>query len=409
MAATPELLARVAALPPIRDVPDVEVAEEARYDPAFSLRRFIRPYRRPLAAGFVLVVLDALATLAGPLLIKNGLDKGVANHSEQALFAASAIFLAITLLDWLDSIAQVMITGKTAERLLLALRVRIWAHLQRLSIDFYEREMAGRIMTRMTTDVDALSTLLQSGLINALVSLLTLVGVGVALILWNVELGLATLSVVLPLAVATLAYRRLSARAYERARERIAAVNANMQEGLSGVRESQAFVREGHNEASSSELAGGYLDARLARPAAGIPVLPVRRVPGRHGGGARPRLRLGAGRPGFAHLRRAGRIPALSRLVLQPHPAAVADLRLLSAGGGVDGADQQPHGHPAARVLTAGTRSGGAGAITGARRPPPRCEFGYPGTGPDRRALRGVDLEIAARPDRRPGRRNRGG
>ena len=264
MAATPELLARVAALPPVRDVPDVDVAGEARYDPAFSLRRFIRPYRRPLAVGFVLVVLDALATLAGPLLIKNGLDKGVANHSEQALFAASAIFLAITLLDWLDSIAQVMITGKTAERLLLALRIRIWAHLQRLSIDFYEREMAGRIMTRMTTDVDALSTLLQSGLINALVSLLTLVGVGVALILWNVELGLATLSVVLPLAVATIAYRRLSARAYERARERIATVNASMQEGLSGVRESQAFGRERHNEAQFKQLAGGYLDARLA-------------------------------------------------------------------------------------------------------------------------------------------------
>ena len=408
MAATPELLARVAALPPIRDVPDVEVAEEARYDPAFSLRRFIRPYRRPLAAGFVLVVLDALATLAGPLLIKNGLDKGVANHSEQALFAASAIFLAITLLDWLDSIAQVMITGKTAERLLLALRVRIWAHLQRLSIDFYEREMAGRIMTRMTTDVDALSTLLQSGLINALVSLLTLVGVGVALILWNVELGLATLSVVLPLAVATIAYRRLSARAYERARERIATVNASMQEGLSGVRESQAFGRERHNEAQFKELAGGYLDARLAAQRLVSLYFPF--VEFLADMAAVLVLGLGSVLVARGSLTSGELVGFLLYLDLffNPHPAAVPDLRLLSAGRRVDGADQQPHGHPASRFLTAGTRSRGARCDHRPHRPPPggvRLSGDRPGSP----GAAGRGPRDPARPDRRPGGRNRGG
>ncbi len=393
MAATPELLARVAALPPIRDVPDVEVAEEARYDPAFSLRRFIRPYRRPLAAGFVLVVLDALATLAGPLLIKNGLDKGVANHSEQALFAASAIFLAITLLDWLDSIAQVMITGKTAERLLLALRVRIWAHLQRLSIDFYEREMAGRIMTRMTTDVDALSTLLQSGLINALVSLLTLVGVGVALILWNVELGLATLSVVLPLAVATIAYRRLSARAYERARERIATVNASMQEGLSGVRESQAFGRERHNEAQFKELAGGYLDARLAAQRLVSLYFPF--VEFLADMAAVLVLGLGSVLVARGSLTSGELVGFLLYLDLFFNPIQQLSQTFDSyqqAGASM----AQINNLMATRPLVSSPPAPDLvepGAITGhiALR---QVEFGYPGTGPDRRALRGVDLEI---------------
>ncbi len=261
---TPELLERVAALEPADDDPQVDVEAEAAPDGAFSLRRFVAPYRWALAAGLGLVILDSLANLAGPLLIRHGLDSGVGRRSEQTLWWTSLIFLGVVLADWADSVAQVLVTGRTAERLLFALRVRIWSHLQRLSIDFYEREMGGRIMTRMTTDVDALSNLLQTGLISAVVALFTIAGVAVAMLVWNVELGLVALSVVLPLAVATVAYRRLSARAYERARERIAVVNASMQESLSGVRESQAFGRQNRNQRDFRRLAGGYLDARLA-------------------------------------------------------------------------------------------------------------------------------------------------
>jgi ATP-binding cassette, subfamily B, bacterial len=393
MTATPELLARVEALPPVQDVPDVDVAAEARYDPAFSLRRFIRPYRRPLAAGLVLVVLDALATLAGPLLIRNGLDKGVANQSEQALFAASAIFLVITLLDWIVSIAQVMVTGRTAERLLLALRIRIWAHLQRLSIDFYEREMAGRIMTRMTTDVDALSTLLQSGLINALVSLLTLVGVGTAMIVWNVELGLVTLSVVLPLAVATIAYRRLSARAYERARERIATVNASMQEGLSGVRESQAFGRERHNQEQFKLLAGGYLDARLAAQRLVSLYFPF--VEFLADMAAVLVLGLGSVLVARGSLTSGELVGFLLYLDLFFNPIqqlsqtfdsyqqAGASMRQINNLMATPPLVSPP---PAPEMVEPGVITGHI-ALAG-------VEFAYPGLGPDRRALRGVDLDV---------------
>ena len=82
--------------------------------------------------------------------------------------------------------------GRTSERLLHALRIKVFAHLQRLGVDYYEHEMAGRIMTRMTTDIDALSQLLQNGLVNALVNLVTFVGVGVALVFMNPQLALIT-------------------------------------------------------------------------------------------------------------------------------------------------------------------------------------------------------------------------
>ncbi len=264
LAPTPELLAKVDALRPVRDQPHVDVAAESRHDPSFSLRRFIRPYRRGLAAGLVLVVLDALATLAGPALIRQGIDHGVVKGSTSALMLAAVAFLVVTAADLGDSIAQVFVTGRTSERMLFALRVRIWSHLQRLSIDFYDREMAGRIMTRMTTDIDALSNLLENGLITAIVNLFTFAGVAVVMLAMNAQLALALLSVVIPLIAATVVFRRLSHRAYQSARERIAVVNANLQESLAGVRVSQAFVRERRNEHQFRALSGSYLDARLA-------------------------------------------------------------------------------------------------------------------------------------------------
>src|SRR5204863_2802833 len=116
--AHPELLEKVAKLPPATDEPEVDVDREGTYDPSFSLRRFTRPFRRPLTIGLLLVVLDTLFALAGPTLIKIGVDSGVKDHSEQALWAVSAVFFVITLLDWADTWAYTRYTGRTAERLL---------------------------------------------------------------------------------------------------------------------------------------------------------------------------------------------------------------------------------------------------------------------------------------------------
>ncbi|MGA3221667.1 MAG: ABC transporter ATP-binding protein, partial [Acidimicrobiales bacterium] len=264
LAPTPELLARVDALPPVRDVPNIEVGDEPAQDKGFNLRRLLGEFRRPLLGGLVLVVLDALASLAGPVLVKTGLDSGVAKGSVAVLFGASAVYLAVTLADLVDEIFETFVTGRTAQRIMLSLRIRIWAQLQRLSLDYYEREMAGRIMTRMTTDVDQFESLIENGVLSALVSMVTFVGVGVALVVINPELGLCTLTVVVPLSIATVIFRRRAARLYDLSRERIGIVNADFQESLSGVREAQAFAHEGPTQERFHRLGREYLGSRVA-------------------------------------------------------------------------------------------------------------------------------------------------
>jgi ATP-binding cassette, subfamily B, bacterial len=264
LAPTPELLARVAALRPVTDLPAVDVPVESRADPAFSLPRLLRGFRRPLLFGLLLVILDSAAGLAGPFLVKTGIDDGVAHGAAGVLWAASALFLVLTLADLADQVAETFVTGRAAERIMLSLRIRIFAQLQRLSLDYYEREMSGRIMTRMTTDVDQFATLIENGLLQALVSAVTFVGVGVALVLLDVQLGLLTLSVVLPLAAATVVFRRRAALLYDQARERIAVVNAEFQESLAGVREAQSFTHEAETVADFHRLGQSYLDSRVA-------------------------------------------------------------------------------------------------------------------------------------------------
>jgi ATP-binding cassette subfamily B protein len=262
--ATQELLAQVDALAPVRDSAEVDMAQESRHDRQFSLVRLLRAFRRPLSMGLVLVVLDALAGLAGPYLVKTGVDRGVATGSTAVLYAASGVYLAITLADLLAQMGSTFVTGRTAERIMLSLRIRIWAQLQRLSLDYYERELGGRIMTRMTTDVDQFESLVSNGLLSALVALVTFVGVGVVLLVVDVELGLITLSVIVPLAVATVWFRRNATRLYDISRDRIAAVNADFQESLSGVRESQAFVHEAATVEQFHSLGRSYLRSRIA-------------------------------------------------------------------------------------------------------------------------------------------------
>ncbi|OHV32470.1 ABC transporter [Pseudofrankia sp. EUN1h] len=264
LAPTPELLARVAALPPVRDKADIDLAVESRPEPRFSLPGLLRRFRRPLSFGLLLVVIDAAVGLAGPTLVKTGIDRGVTDGTTAVVWVASLVFLALTLVDWVNQVGETFVTGRVAERIMLSLRIRIFAQLQRLSLDYYEREMSGRIMTRMTTDVDQFESLIENGLLSALVAFVTFVGVGVALLLINLELGLLTLTVVVPLVVATVPFRSRAAKLYELSRERIAIVNADFQESISGVREAQAFVHEARTARHFHDLGRAYLDSRVA-------------------------------------------------------------------------------------------------------------------------------------------------
>lgn len=264
LAATPQLLAALAKLPPADDDPNVDIEAAAAEPPEpFRVFRFVRPWRRWLGLGLFFVALDAFLTVLGPVLIRHGIDAGVSKQSTSVLWATSIAFGAVTLVDWCATWAGTYITGRTAEKMLLALRVRIFSHLQRLSLDFYDKELDGRVMTRMTTDVDALSQLVQTGLVNAIVGLATCVGVAVFLVILSPMLALAAATVLPVLVAATWWYQHRSSRAYRMARDAIATVNANLQENLSGVRVTQAYGRQGKNTKTFRASSGTYLEARL--------------------------------------------------------------------------------------------------------------------------------------------------
>lgn len=289
--ATPELLARVDALPPANDPPPPELPDDlivprsaygstpatvqavASDQPSnsgappllgrLSLSRTLRPVRALLLVSVFLIALDAMAGLALPVLIKHGVDSGVSKGVISVVWVASAISLVIVLADYVVQRWQLIVTGKAGETVLYGLRIREFAHLQRLGLDFYEREMAGRIMTRMTTDVDALSSFLQTGLVTSVVSLATFGGIAVILLFMNVGLALLAFTVLPPLIIATVLFRRYSTKAYTEAREKVSIVNADLQENVSGMRITQALGREETNAAGFAARSEDYRRSRM--------------------------------------------------------------------------------------------------------------------------------------------------
>ncbi|MEJ3657683.1 ABC transporter ATP-binding protein [Actinomycetes bacterium KLBMP 9759] len=263
VAATPALVAAVDALPPAKEEPRLRGLDPTTPDPGFRLAGLLRPVTGMLALVVLLVALDAGTSLAFPTVARLAVDGGIGAGSSSVLLVATLLGVGVVALSWLVVAAQTVVTARTGETLLYLLRVRSYAHLQRLGLDYYERELSGRIMTRMTTDVDALSTFLQTGLAQAVVSLLTIVGVAVALLLTDLELALVALAVLPVLIVATVVFRRLSSAAYAEAREKVSAVNADMQENVTGVRIAQAYVREERSASAFGERSDAYRRTRL--------------------------------------------------------------------------------------------------------------------------------------------------
>ncbi|WP_405903596.1 ABC transporter ATP-binding protein/permease [Streptomyces sp. NBC_00656] len=261
--ATPELLAQVEALPPATDTPDVDEARAVHAEESYGLRRLLRGFGLPLLVSLALVAVDAGAGLLLPVLIRNGIDDGVTQLALGAVWTASAFGLLVVLVQWAAQTGETRMTGRTGERVLYSLRLKIFAQLQRLGLDYYERELTGRIMTRMTTDVDALSTFLQTGLVTAFVSVVTFFGIMVALLVLDVELALVVFATLPVLVIGTFFFRRKSVKAYELARERISVVNADLQESVSGLRIVQAFRRERDGADRFAARSDHYREARV--------------------------------------------------------------------------------------------------------------------------------------------------
>ncbi len=257
-----EMRAALTSLPPADERPDLHGEDPTAPDPGFRLAHLLRPVRLAFAVVIALVAVDALATVAFPSLARLAVDGGINGRAPSVLAVAVGVGLGVVLVDWVVVFAQTVLTARVGESRLYLLRVRSFAHLQRLGLDFYERELGGRIMTRMTTDVDALSSFLQTGLAQAVVALLTVVGVAAALLVTDVELALVSLTVMPILIVATVVFRRLSSQAYAEARERVSVVNADLQENVAGLRVAQAHT---HERASARHFAGNSDAYRRAR------------------------------------------------------------------------------------------------------------------------------------------------
>jgi ATP-binding cassette, subfamily B, bacterial len=248
---------------PDEHVPFTQVAGEAEHRP-FTLRSFLGRHRLALAGAFALVVLETLAQQAGPLLTQIGIDHGISANDTRTLVVVSIAYFASILVNVVAGTVRIRFTGRLGETLLYELRVRVFSHFQRLSLDFFTGEKAGRLMTRMTSDIDAMTALFQDGLVNLAVQGLTLIVICIVLFTMSPTLALITIFIVVPIMlVMTLWFRSASDRGYAIVRDRIAEVLADLQESLSGIRIIAAHNRRRHNVIHHDNVLGEHLDANL--------------------------------------------------------------------------------------------------------------------------------------------------
>jgi ATP-binding cassette subfamily B protein len=229
-----------------------------------TLRALIfRHWHFGLAAA-VLVTIVSIANQAGPKLIDIGIDSGMTGkhkHFGIVLLVGGLFILAIAITA-LAQRAQAKVTGRLAARVMNDLRVRVFTQLQRLGLGFYTDEQSGVIMTRMTSDIENLQQLLQDGLAQFAVQGLTMIVITIVLFTLNVKLALITLALVAPaLLVASLWFRAASERGYDRVRDGIAGVLADLSESLHGVRTVAANNRQRFNVVEHRNVVGKYLDA----------------------------------------------------------------------------------------------------------------------------------------------------
>ncbi|HYZ80356.1 MAG TPA: ABC transporter ATP-binding protein [Solirubrobacteraceae bacterium] len=209
-----------------------------------GLAEILAPYRWRVLAMFLSLVAATAAALAPAPLAKLAIDQGIRRHDTGALDVIVVVFLASAVVYGVATYAQTYLVGWVGQRALQDLRLKLFSHLQSLSIGFYSRNRAGVIISRMTNDVEALDQLVEDGLATLIQSTLTLLGVVVILLVLDFHLALLTFIALPILGVAGLAFRIASADAYRLTREKIAAITGYLQETLSGIRVVRAFGQE---------------------------------------------------------------------------------------------------------------------------------------------------------------------
>jgi len=249
---------------PEHHVDEVEWHHDVGDRQPFSLRRFLWPHRYRLLGAIGLVLIETIALQLGPVLTQIGIDDGVRAGNKSVLVATAGIYLGAVVVAAILGWARVSYTGRLAERLNETLRIRVFSHLQRQGISFYTDEKAGVLLTRMTSDIEALAILFQEGIVNLLVQVFTLLVITVALFLYDPLLAAITLGVALPpTLISSLWFRKVSSAGSLRVRHRIANILTNMQESLAGIRVITAHNRRSVNLARHRRVVGRHRDANI--------------------------------------------------------------------------------------------------------------------------------------------------
>ena len=229
------------------------------------LRSLLAPHRKSLWLLLLVILVENAAAMAGPYLVKLGIDDGIPavarGESTRGLYLIVGLFLTATLTQAALRRQFLIMTGRIGQRVLLDLRRRVFDHFQRLSLSFHESYTSGRVISRLTSDVDAINELLDTGLNGLVNAALSVVSIGVIILLLDLPLGIVTL-LCFPLLVAlTRWFRRNSAAAYRRTREAVALVIVHFVESLGGIRAVHAFRREPRNQAIFEDVNGRYRKA----------------------------------------------------------------------------------------------------------------------------------------------------
>jgi ATP-binding cassette, subfamily B, bacterial len=221
----------------------------------------VQPHRRLVVLASAAVLVQTGAALAMPYLVAVAIDRGIVPGDLGVINRVALAYLVLAGVQFLAGRVEIETVARVGQRVLFTVRTKLFRHLQTLSLDFYERERTGRLVARMTADIDAMSDLVTDGLVTLVTGLITMVGVAIILVIMDWQLALATLVVAPLIGLAARAWRRWSADAYRQVRETHSVVTVQLQESLSGVRAIQSFRRE---RATATRLEEANHDERVA-------------------------------------------------------------------------------------------------------------------------------------------------
>ncbi len=211
------------------------------------LLKYVAPIRRHMVLGVLLLLISSGLAVLGPILTKKGIDDYIAHSDKPGLVRMSLLYFGVLLLGFICNYARTVLMKWIGQRVMLDLRLEIFAHLQRLPLPFFDRNPVGRLMTRVTNDVQALNELFTSGLVAVFGDVFMLAGIIIAMVNLNLKLTLVTLSVVPLLFLATIIFKHKVRNAERSIRVLIARINSFLQENITGMAVVQLFNREGEN------------------------------------------------------------------------------------------------------------------------------------------------------------------